>query len=152
MKKLLFIISLIVLVASCKKEPLPVLPPDTTPFYSIRGLLDGDSLVLNVGQEGIEIAQGTSLYNGIESYFGQISSPEQDIVVKFEFTRPQRPITSAGVSVFDYSALGFLVDEPGCLQFGFGSNQQQQNFVEIRNEQNDFEPGTSIELDKFGIS
>ena len=150
MKKLLFFISIIALLSSCKKEPLPELPPDTTPYYSISGILNGDSLSLNVGQEGIEIAQGTSMYNGVESYFGLISSASQDIEIKFEFTRPQKPLTAMGQSVFDYTALGFLVDQDGCVDLGFGSNQMQQNYLEIKYEQSDFEPGTTINFKEYG--
>lgn len=141
---------LVLMLASCKKEPLPELPEDTPPYYSIKGTIDGDSLDLNVGQEGIEIAQGTSSVNGVSSYFGQIVSPSEDLVIKIEVLRPELKFNAVGVSAFDFDKLGFLVHEPGCRGFTFGSNQYQSNYLLIKDKTGDFVPTNEINFEEFG--
>ena len=150
MKKLLGFVVIVLLLASCKKEPLPELPEDTSPYYSIQGELDGEELDLNVGQEGIQIAQGTSTVNGIPSYFGQIVSPTEDLIIKIEFIRPELMLNGTGVTAFDFSKLGFMVHEPGCRTFSFGNNQQQSNYVLIKDANGNFVPSTEIEFNEFG--
>jgi len=150
MKKIFLFIATLAVLTACKKEPLPDLPEDNTPFYLINGLMNDDSLSLSVGQEGITFAQGTSTHNGIDSYFGLINSPSDNIEIRMDFTRPQKPMTASGVSVFDYSQLGYLVDSPGCVGFSFGSNQLQANYLEIKDDQNNFESATEIDFDEFG--
>jgi hypothetical protein len=150
MKKVLLFISVVAVLSACKKEPLPDLPEDNTPFYLINGLMNGDSVSLSVGQEGITFAQGTTTNNGIESYFGLINSPSDNLEIRMDFTRPQKPMSASGLSVFDYSQLGYLVDNPGCVGFSFGSNQMQSNYLEIKDEQNNFESATQVDFEEFG--
>jgi hypothetical protein len=150
MKELFGFVLLVLVMASCKKEPLPELPENTAPYYSINGAIDGELIDLNVGQEGIEIAQGTSFINGMPSYFGQIVSPAEGLIIKLEFVRPELKLNATGVVAFDYSKLGFLVHEPGCRAFSFGSNQDQSNYLLIKNEFGDFVPTDQIDFEQFG--
>ena len=151
MKKLLGFVMIVLLVASCKKEPLPELPEDTAPYYSIRGELNGEEIDLNVGQEGIQIAQGTADINGMPTYFGQIVSPTEELIIKIEFVRPELMLNASGVTAFDFAKLGFMVHEPGCRTFSFENNQQQSNYVLIKDESGNFVPSTEIEFDEFGL-
>ncbi|MEO9534094.1 MAG: hypothetical protein ABJG68_03780 [Crocinitomicaceae bacterium] len=150
MKKLLGFVMMVLVLAACKKEPLPDLPEDTPPYYSIQGSIDGEAIDLNVGQEGIEIAQGTSMINGIPSYFGQIVSPAEELIIKFEFVRPELMLDATGVCAFDYSKLGFMVHEPGCRSFSFGNNQYQSNYLLIKDENGNFVPTDEVQMNEFG--
>ena len=151
MKRALYILILAVVVVSCKKEPLPDLPEETGPYYSIDGYKDNEFINLNVGQEGILISQGTTTNNGVLSYYGQIVSPEQDLFIKIEVTRPEKPMTASGLQAIHDGNIGYLVHQPGCLSPSFGSNILQQNFVLIKNASGQFEPITQIEFEEYGM-
>lgn len=151
MKKLYGILALALLVVSCKKEPLPVLPEETSPYYSIKGNMDNEWINLNVGQEGILISQGVTYKNGVENYYGQIVSPSQDIQVRVEVTRPEAPITPNGLVAIQEGGLPFLVHEPGCLSPDFDGNLIQPSFLLIKNELGNFVPATEIEFQEYGI-
>lgn len=151
MKRVLYIFIMAIFVVSCKKEPLPDLPDETGPYYSINGDIDNEFINLNVGQEGILISQGTSSNNGVTSYFGQIVSPDQDLLIRIEVTRPEAPLTASGLKAMNEGHLEFLVHESGCLTPSFGSNFLQSNFVLIKNNAGQFEPVTQIEFDEFGL-
>ena len=146
MKKLLYILVLSAAVVSCKKEPLPVLPDDTAPYYSISGYIDSEFINMNVGQEGILISQGVDMTNGVETYFGQIVSPSQDLLIKVEVTRPEVPFTPNGLAALNEGGISYLVHEQGCLSASFGSNTLQPNYLLIKNSSGVFEPVTEVEF------
>ena len=146
-----FILILAVTLFGCKKEPLPDLPDETGPYYSIKGYINGEFIDLNVGQEGIKISQGVTYDNGVKSYYGQILSPVDDLLIKIQFTRPERPMTSIGLDAFDLSNLGFLVHEPGCVSLDYGGSLVQPNYVLIKDEQGDFQPVNEVSYSEYGI-
>jgi hypothetical protein len=150
-KKLIYIFALGLLFTACKKEPLPDLPVENGPYYSIKGYIDGTFINLNVGQEGILISQGTSVNNGVKSYYGQIVSPSEDLLIKIEFTRPEAPLTSQGLKALESGGVSFLVQQPGCLSPNFGSNLLQSNFLLVKDELGNFVPATNIDFDEFGF-
>jgi hypothetical protein len=150
-KSVAFILLVALALIGCKKEPLPELPEETGPYYSIQGYIDGEYIDLNVGQEGIKISQGVEYDNGVRSYFGQILSPIDDILIKIQFVRPERPMTSKGLDAFDLSNLGFLVHEPGCISLDYGGSLVQPNYVLIKDEQGDFQAVNDVSFSEYGI-
>lgn len=150
MRKWSLILALVAVVTSCKKEPLPDLPEANTPYYSVSGYVDGEFVDMNVGQEGIHISQGVSEMNGIPTFYGQIISPNENLRLRIEFTRPEIVVSSAGVSAFDLSNLGYLVHQPGCKTFSFGSNILQGNFVQVAVESGIFNQQNEISFDEYG--
>lgn len=151
MRRICEIAILALVLVACKKEPLPDLPDETGPYYSIQGNIDSEPLDLNVGQEGIIIDYGVSELNGVDTYFGQISSPANDIEVKIEFVRPELQVSSSGIQAFDLDNMGFLVHETGCLDVDFGSNLQQMNYMLVKDENGDFEPVQNLTFDQYGV-
>ncbi|MEZ4922665.1 MAG: hypothetical protein R2780_05775 [Crocinitomicaceae bacterium] len=151
MKNWLLLILVVVLAVSCKKEPLPELPDGNYPYYSVKGYVDGEYTEMKVGQEGIHISQGTSELNGMTTYYGQIISPSEDLMIRIEFIRPEVNVTSQGYSAFNLSNIGLLVHEQGCYSAHFGSNLQQLNFVQVQNDQGVFSPLSEISFDEYGV-
>lgn len=151
MRRICEVVILALVLVACKKEPLPELPSDTGPYYSIKGNMDNDQIDLNVGQEGIKIDFGISEINGVESYFGQISSPAYDIEVKIEFVRPEEKVSSTGFNVFDFDNLGFLVHKSGCVNVDFGANLQQLNYMLVKDEEGNFQPMQNLTFEQFGV-
>lgn len=151
MKKLLYILIIGLAVASCKKEPLPPLPDDSGPYYSIQGYLDGEFIDLNVGQEGILISQNTKVENGVTYHYGQIISPNEDLLIRIEFATSETPYSAAGYTALEEGPKDFLIHQPTCKTFNFGLNQNQQNFFLIKNEDNAFEPVNEASFDQYGI-
>ena len=151
MKRIWGVAILTLVLVACKKEPLPELPEDSGPYYSIKGGMDSEQIDLNVGQEGIKIDFGVSDINGIESYFGQISSPASDIEVKIEFVRPEIRVSSAGIQAFDLNNLGFLVHQTGCMNVDFGANVYQSNFMLVKDEIGNFQPVQNLTFEQFGV-
>lgn len=143
------LISLVLL--ACNKEPLPDLPEDNTPYYSISGLMGEDSVNLFVGQEGITFAQGQTQVNGIPAFFGQISSPAENLTFKMTLTRPERPVGAEGPQVIDQYTLGYLVHQAGCRDFTFSPVMDQGNYLLIKNEDESFVPAESINFQQFGM-
>lgn len=150
-KGLLYIMTFGLLLTACKKEPLPDLPPETGPYYSVSGYINGEFVELNVGQEGILISQGVTDNNGVESYYGQILSPSEDLMIRIEFTRPELVQGNQGLSVLNEGSIEYLVHEPGCLKPNFGGSTGQLNFLLVKNEYGVFEPLTEFEFDEYGI-
>lgn len=139
-----------VLMAACKKKPLPDLPEDNAPYYSISGLMDDDSVNLYVGQEGITFAQGPTEVNGVQAYFGQISSPAEDLTIKMTIVRPERPLGSDGIQAISPSSIGFLVHESGCRDFSFAPYQGQSNYLLIKDVNGNFVPAESVNFEEYG--
>lgn len=152
MKTNLLIIALVSLVlVACKKEPLPPLPPETGPYYSIQGYVGGTLIDMNVGQEGVLTSQGATTENGVTYYFGQIVSPSEDLLIRIDFAKPEVPLTSSGFKAFNGGNISYMIHEPGCKTFTFGGSSQQSNFLLVKNEFGDFEPVTEVSYDEFGI-
>lgn len=138
-------------MVACNKKPLPDLPEDNAPYYSISGLMDEDSVNLFVGQEGITFAQGPTVVNGIPGYFGQISSPAENLTFKMIFTKPERPVGAQGPQVIDQFTLGYLVHEPGCRNFSFSPYLGQANYLLIKDENGNFVPAESVNFQEYGM-
>jgi hypothetical protein len=151
MKRGIYILTVMVLLAACKKEPLPDLPEQNLPYYSVKGYLDGEFIDLNVGQEGIHISQGVSEINGIPAFYGQIISPNEDLLLKIEFTRPAKPFGYNSFSAFDLINLGYLVHQPGCLQVSFGNNQLQSNYVQIKGGSGNYMATSEMDFQEYGL-
>lgn len=151
MKRVVGIMILALIMVACKKEPLPNIPPSTGPYYSIKGYMDGTYFHMNVGQEGILISQGTSVENGIKSYYGQIVSPSEDLLIRIEFTAPEAPLNAQGLIALNAGNVSYLVHSPGCQSASFGSNFTQFNFLQIKNELGIFQPVNEVNFTKFGI-
>ena len=151
MRKIVAFLFVCFSLASCKKECLPQLPEDTGSYYSIHGLMDGDSVDLNVGQDGVIMKQGVSSLNGVQTFYGQILSPSADLSIKIEFIRPEKTNTSIGHTAFDQNQLSFLIHESSCIDLGFGNNQDQLNYLLVKNSQGDFQPINQLVFDEFGI-
>ena len=150
-KRLIFILLLGATLAACKKEPLPVLPAETGPYYSINGFIDGIHTNLNVGQEGILISQGKTTISGIEHYYGQIVSPSEDLLIKIDFVRPEAPMSTTGLAALSPGSINYLIHQPGCLSPSFGANLAQPNYLLIKNEFGVFESIDEVEFDEYGI-
>jgi hypothetical protein len=142
---------LVLALAACKKEPLPDLPEETPPYFLIQGNINGNSVYYNVGQEGIKIAHGKTLVNGVETYFGQILSPSDDVLIKMEFTKPSKNYKAASFTAFDFGSLSYLVNKPGCINFGFGQNLTQIYNMEIKTDGGNFVQDSQIEFEEYGI-
>ena len=142
---------LALVLGACKKEPLPDLPQETAPYFLIEGSMNGSGVYYNVGQEGIKIAHGKTQVNGVETYFGQILSPSDDILIKMEFTRPSKNYKATTFTAFDFGSLGYLVNKPGCVNFGFGQNQTQMYAMQILADGGNFVQANQLEFDEYGI-
>ncbi|MEX1001518.1 MAG: hypothetical protein WDZ35_05330 [Crocinitomicaceae bacterium] len=148
--KILILLIMGLLVAACKKEPLPDLPEENEPYYSVKGYIDGEFINLNVGQEGNFMSKGVTENNGIKSYYGQVVSPSNDLIIKIEFTVPEKSYTAQGVDPFKQNSIDFLVHEPGCKMFDFGSNILQSNYVYIQDENGSFQQTNEVNFSEYG--
>ena len=138
-------------IVSCKKEPLPDLPEENSPYYKIKGLVNDKSIDWNVGLDNVTISYGTGNLNGIETYYGQINSLSNNEAIKVEVIRPERIFNGAQIAVIPQSGLSYFVHKPGAIKFNFGSNFSQFNYFLIKNNSNDFVAMDLINFDCYGI-
>ncbi|UKN03558.1 hypothetical protein K6119_08530 [Paracrocinitomix mangrovi] len=147
----LYILGIVLGLVACKKEPLPDLPPASPPYYSIKGNIDGNFVEMNVDQEGIHISQGVNVENGIKTYYGQLISVNDDLLLKIEFTQPEQLKSSNGINLMNNGNISYMLQQEGCLAPSFGGNLTQGNFLMIQNQQGVFEQANQLEFDEYGI-
>ncbi len=116
----LFFILSILLLASCKKDPLPELPDSNEPYYSVRGLVDEDSINWVVGLNQATITHGVTEMNGVQTFYGQINSPQTGMALKVEVLRPEIIFNGTSIDAISGNELFYLVHCPGSVKFNFG--------------------------------
>jgi len=149
-KFLVLFLSIVVLVG-CKKDPLPVLPDPNAPYYSIRGLVNGDSINWVVGADDATITHGVSEMNGVQTFYGQINSPQDEMAVKIEILKPEIFFDGSSIDAIASNQLTYLVHKPGSIKFNFGLNYGQLNYVLVKNQLNEFVVTDHVEFNEFGI-
>lgn len=145
----LFILALV--IASCKKEELPVLPDENGPYYHIAGLVNDDSINWEVGVDNTWISYGQSSINGVDSYYGQITSGANGDAIRIEILRPEIYSDGTEITAFNQTSLEYLVHQPGAIKFNFGMNYEQFNYVLIKNQNDLFESASQVGFDEFGL-
>ncbi|MBK7128135.1 MAG: hypothetical protein IPM74_13100 [Crocinitomicaceae bacterium] len=151
MKNGFVLIIFMVIFSACKKEPLPVLPDENEPYYSIRGDVNDDSINWIVGLDDATFTYGVGEMNGINTYYGQINAGTGDMAVKIEILEPEIFYNGSSVAAISSQTLNYLVHEPGAIKFNFGLNYSQFNYILIKNESGDFEYMTQVNFTEFGI-
>lgn len=139
------------LLVSCKKDELPELPDPNAPYYSIRGLVNNDSIHWVVGLDQATITYGTGNMNGIETYYGQINSGTNDMAVRVEILRPEVVYDGTSLAGIESGKVDYLFHKPGCIKFNFGMNYSQFNYVLVKNELNDFNFMSEIQFNEYGV-
>lgn len=135
---------------SCKKEKLPNLPDENGPYYHIEGLVNDDSINWEVGVNETWLSYGQAAVNGVESFYGQITSGINGDVIRIEIVRPEIYSNGTEISSFTDANLTYLVHEPGAVKFNFGMNYEQFNYVLIKNNLDLFESANQVEFAEFG--
>lgn len=138
-------------LTACKKDPLPVLPDGNDPVYTVRGLLNGDSLNYRVGVDNVTIHYGLSEMNGVPSYFGKLNAPADEFELTIELIRPENTYNENGFRPIESKSYNFLVHDDGCITLKFGSAYGQYNHVLIKDSNNDYVVMDQIEFDEFGV-
>lgn len=149
--KFLFLVLSLVVLAGCKKDPLPVIPDANAPYYEIRGLVNDDSINWVVGLEDVALTHGVTEMNGVQSFYGQINSPNDGMAVKIEILRPEIFFDGASIDAIKGNQLYYLVHKPGSVKFNFGINYSQLNYLLVKNEMNEFVVTNQLEFDEFGV-
>lgn len=147
-----YLIALVFAVSmtSCNKEPLPNLPDENGPYYHINGLVNEDSINWKVGVDDTWLAYGQSNINGVESYYGQITSGLTGDIIRIEILRPEIFSDGTEISAFTGADLGYLVHESGAVKFNFGLNYEQFNYILIKNNLDLFESVHQVDFEQFG--
>ena len=147
----LLLVASIVFLVSCKKDPLPELPDTNEPYYSVRGLVNGDSINWVVGVNQTTITHGVSEMNGVQNFYGQINSLPDEMALKIEILRPEIIFDGTSIDAISGSQLSFLVHKPGAVKFNFGINYGQLNYLLVKNEMNEYVMMDHVEFSEFGI-
>jgi len=150
--KFLFLFLSIFGLVGCKKDPLPVLPDSNTPYYAIRGLVNGDSINWVVGVDDATITHGVSEMNGVQTFYGQINSLQDEMAVKVEILRPEIFFDGTSIGAIESNQLSYLVHKPGSVKFNFGINYSQLNYLLVKNEMNEFVVVDHVEFEEYGIN
>lgn len=153
MKQLISAISLIlaILLVACEKEPYPELPLGNDPIYSVKGLINSDSLNLTVGLENVEIKSGTSNKNGLTTYYGEMSNAVKDEKFRLEFIQLEKERTNEGYNVFESEKLSLLVHENAKMIFDFGGVGNQKNNFSLEDKNGNFVNTDIMNLTEFGL-
>jgi hypothetical protein len=153
MKQLISALSLICafLLSACEKEPYPELPVGNTPIYSVKGLVNSDSINFTVGLENVDIKSGTSTKNGLTTYYGEMSSAVKNEKIRFEFIQLEKERTTDGYNVFESEQLSFLVHENTKIFFDFGGVGNQKNNFSLEDKNGNFVNTNMMNLDEFGL-
>jgi hypothetical protein len=152
MKQIISAISLIlaILLVACEKEPYPELPLGNDPIYSVKGLVNSDSLNFTVGLENVDIKSGTSTKNGLTTYYGEMSNAIKNEKIRIEFIQLEKQRTTDGYNVFESEQLSFLVQENAKLIFDFGGVGNQKNNFSLEDKNGNFVNTNTMNLDEFG--
>lgn len=136
---------------SCKKEPLPTLPEGNNPIYTMNGIVDEDSIQLNVGQESVIINYGTDEEFSMTTYYGQMESVLDNQKLRIEFVRQERPFNGNDIEVIKSNSIPFLVHEKGKVSFDFGGVGNQINNFQLRDKNGFFVNTNVLELSNYGV-
>lgn len=148
--KYLMAFVLVVSMTSCKKEQLPDLPDENAPYYHIAGLVGEDSINWKVGVNDTWLSYGESSMNGVESYYGQITSGVNGDIIRIEIIRPEIYSNGTEISTFTGANLTYLVHQAGAVKFNFGMNYEQFNYVLVKNNLDLFTSASQVVFDQFG--
>lgn len=144
-----YIVLVVLVLASCKKVPLPDYPESNSPVYTLRGQIDEDSFYVAVG-ENADFLCGTSIMNGVETFYGQIESTPQDFLLRVDITKPERmPIKATDGGIIKENP-DFLVHNPSCIRLEFGEAYDQMNNLLVK-VNDKFVPLTNISYSEFGL-
>lgn len=147
-KQILYIGLVLMTVVSCNKVPLPELPEENEPYYSIKGNVGGDDVAVNVGEDGNVIHDGMTNINGVQAFYGELSSPENNLKFRIEIIEPELLDDSYELIKEE---IPLLHHEKGCVQLNFGAyGGSQLNFLLVENDQGDLVPASSVTFDEFG--
>lgn len=138
-------------ITACKKEELPELPEENAPFYSIRGLVNEDSLNWVVGLDEATLSCGNASMNGIDTYYGQINSGSDGNAIRVEVVCPELIYDGATIGAIKSGKAKYLVHQPGSVKLNFGMYYSQFNYVLVKNESNDFVSSNEIVFDEYGL-
>ncbi len=141
----------ILLFVACEKEPYPELPLGNDPIYSIKGLVNSDSLNFTVGLDNVDIKSGTSNKNGLTTYYGEMSSAIKNEKIRLEFIQLEKERTTDGYNVFESEQLSFLVQENAKIVFDFGGVGNQKNNFSLEDKNGNFVNTNVMNLDEFGL-
>lgn len=152
MNKFYYVIAVFsIALVSCKKEPLPELPEENSPYYKIKGLVNQDLIDWSVGLDNVTISYGTGSMNGVQTCYGQINSAETGEAIKFEILRPEKFFNGSQITIIPTSGLKYFVHRPGAIKFNFGANFSQFNYFLIKNNSNDFVSMDLIHFEEYGV-
>lgn len=141
-----------VFITSCKKEKLPDLPPENDPYYSVRGLVNGDSISWNVGENSVTLSYGADNFNKIESYYGQINNTTDDQTIRIEVLRPEIFASTSGISSVEQGQIPLLTNKSGAIKLNFGISYGQFNYVLVKDdESNNFAQMNEIDFKEYGV-
>lgn len=153
MKTLSYILLILTVLfaVGCKKIEPPIDESQANaPIYVLEGLVDGDSLKLEVNDTSVFITSGPFLMNGIEGYTSTISDVENDFELKLIVLESELYINEEGVQVLNNEELDYIVHEPNCIGFDFYSNTGESTPLKV--EVNDLSfNSNNIVLKEYGI-
>jgi len=138
-------------IISCKKDPLPDLPDGNAPYYSIRGLVNNDSINWIVGLDGVTLQHGSSSMNGVQTFYGQMNATAQNMAVRIEILRPELVNDGSNYGAITSNNLAYLYHQPGFVKLKFGFNYSQINYVLVKNQFDEYVAMDQIPFEEFGI-
>lgn len=135
---------------ACKKIEPPINEEDANdPIYLLEGLVNGDSLKLEVNDTSVFIAESPYNMNGVQAYSSTISDLSTGFELKMTVVRPEIYLDEEGVKMIEGGDVSFLVHEPVCRSFDFPQGSTQADYMQVEIEGNNFQ-GNTIELDEYG--
>jgi len=146
----IIITSFLFVSVACNKESIPDLPTENSPYYHISGLINNDSINWQVGVNNCWLNYGQSDVNGVDTYFGQINSADNNNAVRIEVLRPEIYNNGSEIGAITGTALNYLVHKPGSIKFNFGLAYEQFNYVLVKNENGNYEFFNSYQMNEFG--
>ncbi len=148
--KLLFVL-ISLLFLGCEKEPLPILPEGNNPIYTLRGLVNGDSLKLNVGLQNVVLNVGVDESSNVLTYYGEMENMFENERFRIEFIQHETPVQAGQHQVFTNLTIPFLIHERGKVSFDFGGVGNQINNFEIRAQNGNFVATDVLEIPTYGM-
>jgi len=146
-----YLLFFFVLSFGCTKEPLPILPEGNNPIYTLKGMMDGDSLDFNVGLETVVLTHGIDDEFGVFSSYSEMESVRDNEKIRIEIIRQELPQKGSSVEVFNSSQVPFLVHEKGTVLFDFGGVGNQLNNFQIQDANGYFVNIFGLEISHFGV-
>ncbi len=147
----IIVLMVILALSSCKKDPLPVLPEQNDPYYTIKGLMNNDSIDYSVGLENVSIIHGITELNGVDSYYGELYAPNDDFKFRIEIIKPEITNNASGFNPLQDGEYDYLYHNSGCVLFKFGLIADQINYFLVKDEMDQFVIMDQIDFEEFGI-